>query len=73
MPGVVVRKQVAKTRADVQDMIRKTKIKSLPAMDVPGKMVRGVRQREILTDPVEIEEFCKETVRQAYSDGRKRR
>jgi len=72
-PGVVLRKITINSRSDMMSVYKKDGIKNLPTVDVPGEIVQRRRKRILLTDPEEIEKWCKETVRQIDSANRRRR
>jgi hypothetical protein len=72
-PGVVLRRNVIKSRQELQEVMGKRKVKDVPALDVPGEFVHGKRKRLLLTDAEEIEKWCKETVQQIDSANRGRR
>ena len=72
-PGVVLRKIIINSRADLMSVYKKDGVKTLPTVDVPGQIVQRKRKRVLLTDAEEVEKWCKETVRQIDSANRRRR
>jgi hypothetical protein len=71
-PGVIVRKTLIQSREDLMRSMSKDRVEHVPCIEVPGEVVAKRKKRRFISDEKEIEQWCKETVRQVDSANRRR-